>query len=911
LAAVGTERSGRDLRPSPEALLKQVAVESRGRLKIFLGAAPGVGKTYEMLTTAQAKRQEGVDIVIGVVETHGRKETEALLQGLEAIPRRRIEYKGHWLEEMDLDGILKRRPKIVLVDELAHTNAPGSRHPKRYLDVEEILDAGIDVYATLNVQHVDSLNDVVAKITSVRVRETVPDSIIDRADDIEMVDLTPDDLIQRLKEGKVYFAQQAERAIRNYFKPGNLTALRELALRRTAQRVDEQMVSYMQAHAIEGPWAAGERVLVCVGADPNSQSVVRYARRVADRMRASWTAVHVETSRTRRLSEADRDRIAEALRLAQRLGGEAVTVPGEDVADTVLEYAREHNVTHVLVAKSRRSAWSAKLYGSTIQQLIQRSGDISLQVIAGQAETGQGTAVAEKPSWRPFSGAREADLKSYAGALAMVGAALVVGLILHRFFAGTTVPLIFLTAVLASAIAYGLWPALAASLTSVLAYNFFFLPPLYTFTISDPANIVTLFFFAVVAVIASNLTSRVRNQALVARQRAKTTEDLYLFSRKLGSAVTMDDLLWATAYQIALMLKVRVVLLLPEGETVSVRAGYPPEDVLDEADLAAAKWCWENNRPAGRGADTLPGAKWLFLPMRTGRGSVGVVGLDSDRPGPLLTPDQRRLLDALSDQAGLAIERINLAQDVDQAKLAAEADRLRSALLTSISHDLKTPLVSILGSITSLRAYSGSFDDGTKDQLMATIQEETERLNRFIANLLDMTRLESGAVEPNMALVDLSEVVNSAVKRAERILARHRVELHLPPDLPMVKIDFVLFEQVLFNLLDNAAKYSPAGTLIRLEAVQADGEVRLQVIDEGAGVPADDLERIFDKFYRVHATDRRRAGTGLGLAICRGFVEAMGGRIVAGNRGDRPGAAFTVALPIPPGQAPAWEPPPE
>jgi len=910
LAAVGTERSGRDLRPSPEALLKQAAVESRGRLKIFLGAAPGVGKTYEMLTTAQAKRQEGVNIAIGVVETHGRKETEALIEGLEVIPRRRIEYKGHWLEEMDLDGILKRRPKIVLVDELAHTNAPGSRHPKRYLDVEEILDAGIDVYATLNIQHVDSLNDVVAKITSVRVRETVPDSIIDRADDVEMVDLTPDDLIQRLKEGKVYFAQQAERAIRNYFKPGNLTALRELALRRTAQRVDEQMVSYMQAHAIEGPWAAGERVVVCVGADPNNQSVVRYARRVADRLRAPWTAVHVETARTRRLSEADRDRIAEALRLAQRLGGEAVTVPGEDVADTVLEYAREHNVTHVLVAKSRRSAWSAKLYGSTIQQLIQRSGDISLHVVAGQGEAGEGRTKDAAAS-RPATQAQEADLKSYAGSMAIIGAAVIVSVILHRFLVGTVLPLVFLTAVLASAIAYGLWPALVASLASVLAYNFFFLPPLYTFTISDPTNVVTLFFFAVVAVIASNLTSRVRTQALVARQRAKTTEDLYLFSRKLGSAVTMDDLLWATAYQIALMLKVRVVLLLPEGETVSVRAGYPPEDVLDEADLAAAKWCWENNRPAGRGADTLPGAKWLFLPMRTGRGSVGVVGLDSDRPGALLTPDQRRLLDALSDQAGLAIERINLAQDVDQAKLAAEADRLRSALLTSISHDLKTPLVSILGSITSLRAYSGSFDAGAKDQLMATIQEETERLHRFIANLLDMTRLESGAVEPNMALVDLSEVVNSAVKRAERILAGHRVAIRLSPDLPMVRLDFVLFEQVLFNLLDNAAKYSPAGTLVTLEAEPTDGEIRLRVMDEGDGIPTDDLERIFDKFYRVHATDRRRAGTGLGLAVCRGFVEAMGGRITAGNRGDRPGAAFTLTLPIPQGPAPSSEPSPQ
>jgi two-component system sensor histidine kinase KdpD len=891
------ERANRDNRPSPEALLQQATKESRGRLKIFLGAAPGVGKTFEMLSTARVKHQQGVDLVVGVVETHGRKETAALLEGLDVIQRRRIDYNGHLLDEMDIDAILKRRPRLVLVDELAHTNAPGSRHPKRYLDVEELLQAGIDVFATLNIQHLESLNDVVAKITGVRVRETVPDSIIDRADDVEVVDLTPEDLIQRLKEGKVYIPQQAERAVRSYFLPGNLTALRELALRRTAQRVDEQMVDYMRAHAIEGPWAAGERVLVGINESPNCSSVVRYARRLADRLRAPWTAAYVETARSQRLSEAERDRIANALRLAERLGGEAVTVPAADAATGLVEFAREHNMTHIVLAKSGRSRWSELLRGSVSQQLIRHAGDISVHVIAGRPETsgsaeGLGSASQAPP-------ASTINLKAYLGSLAMTAGALAVGLLLQRYLAVSNIALVFLMAVLASAITYGLWPALATCLVSVLAYNFFFLPPLYTFTIADPDNVAALFFFAVVAMIASNLTSRVRNQAVVARQRAKATEDLYLFSRKLGGAVTLDDLLWATAYQIALMLKVRVVLLLPEGESLALRAGYPPEDTLGEADLAAAKWCWQNNQPAGRGADTLPGAKRLFLPMRTGRGPIGIVGLDNDQPGPLLSPDQRRLFDALCDQAALAIERTNLAEDVDRARLTAETDRLRSALLTSISHDLKTPLASILGSITSLRAYSKTFDDAAKDELMGTVQEEAERLNRFIANLLDMTRLESGAIEPRFGAVDLPEVVSSAVKRAGRILADHRIELRLQPDLPLLRLDFVLFEQVLFNLLDNAAKYSPAGSAVQLQAERSGERMELRLLDEGDGIPPDDLEHIFDKFYRVHAGDQRRAGTGLGLAICRGFVEAMGGTVTAANRSDRKGAVFTIWLPIP------------
>ncbi|HXO01150.1 MAG TPA: sensor histidine kinase KdpD, partial [Stellaceae bacterium] len=738
---MSVDRLDTDHRPSPEALLHQAEQEGRGRLKIFLGAAPGVGKTYEMLLTAHAKCA-GVDTVIGIVETHGRTETEALLAGLEIVPRRKVEYNGRVLEEMDLDAILARGPKLVLVDELAHTNAPGSRHPKRYLDVEELLDAGINVFTTLNIQHLESLNDVVAKITRIRVRETVPDSIIDRADDVEVVDLTPEDLIQRLKDGKVYVPAQAERAVRHYFQPGNLTALRELALRRTAQRVDEQMVSYMRAHAISGPWAAGERVLVGVNEDPGCAALVRYVRRFADRLRAPWTAIHVETSRTHRLSEAARDRIADCQRLAQRLGGEAVTVPAADVTQGILDYARDNNFTHVVIAKSRRSRWSELWRGSNTHRLIRRAGDIHVHVIAEPQRDARGDGhppqeIGEAVTARP----QGVDFNPYLGSLGMVAVALLVGLGLQRWLAVSSISLVFLTAVLTSAIAYGLLPSLLACLASVLAYNFFFLPPLYTFTIADPENVVALFFFAVVAVIASNLAARVRAQAVSARQRAKTTEDLYLFSRKLAAVVTLDELLWATAHQIALMLKVRVVLLLPEGESIAVRAGYPPEDRLDDADLAAAKWCWQNNRPAGRDADTLPGAKRLFLPIRTGRGAVGVVGIDSDDPGPLLTPDQRRLLDALSDQTALAIERVNLVEDLDRAKITAETDRLRSALLTSLSHDLRTPLASILGSATTLDSYGSRLDERVMKELTGTIREEAERLNRFIANLLDMTRL--------------------------------------------------------------------------------------------------------------------------------------------------------------------------
>ncbi|CAX21794.1 sensory histidine kinase in two-component regulatory system wtih KdpE, regulation of potassium translocation in E coli [Methylorubrum extorquens DM4] len=892
--------TGRDPnRPSPDALLEAARREerTRGRLKVFLGAAPGVGKTYEMLTIGRARLTAGADVVVGVVETHGRAETEALLDGFETIPRRAVPYRGTVLEEMDLDALLARRPALALVDELAHTNAPGSRHPKRYQDVEELLDAGIDVLTTLNIQHVESLNDVVASITRIRVRETVPDSILDRADDIEVVDLNPDDLIERLKVGKVYVPANAERALKHYFSRGNLTALRELALRRTADRVDDELLSHMRANAIPGPWAAGERVLVCVSEDPRSAGLVRYAKRLADRLHAPWTALVVEGPRAASLSEAARDRVAEALRLADRLGGDAVTLPGgRRIADDILAYARAANVNHIVVGKATRSWIFELVNGSVVHDLVRRSGNISVHVVPGEVaptETASRRAVATAAPPATF------DARSYALALLVTGAGLGLTLLLEPSTGVENADLMLLTAVVAVAVRWGLGPSLAAVVAASLSYNFFFLPPVYTFTIADPTNVAAFLLFTLVAVLVSNLAARARLSAVVSQGRAKATERLFGFSRKLAACGTLDDVLWATSAQVAAMLRVRVVLLLPDAQTVAVRAGYPPEDMLDEADLAAAQWAFDNERPAGRGADTLPGAKRLFLPMRTGRGTIGVIGLDADGTGPILTPEGRRLLDALADMGALALERVRLVEDLDRAERDAETDRLARALLTSISHDLRTPLASVLGAASTLRDLDGALPVEAKAELLTTIIEESERLNRFIVNLLDMTRLEAGAVAPNLAPQDVAETIDTALRRTQKILAGHRVAVEIAPDLPTLRLDPVLFEQVLVNLLDNAAKYAPEGSTVTLRARQDGRTVRIEVLDEGFGLPEADVERVFDKFYRVRKSDRVRAGTGLGLAISRGFVEAMGGTVTAGNRRDRSGATFTVTLPVP------------
>ncbi len=877
------------IRPSPESFLPAAEREGRGRLKIFFGAAPGVGKTFEMLREAQAARREGVDVVAGVVETHGRAETEALLSELETVPLVEVAYRGWTLKEMDVDGVLRRAPKLVLVDELAHTNAPGSRHPKRWQDVEEILARGIDVYATLNVQHLESLNDAVAQITRVRVRETVPDRVFDLADEVEVIDVTPDELRRRLAAGKVYVREQAERAVRHFFQHGNLTALRELALRRTAERVDADMRGYMEAHAIEGPWPAAERILVAIDERPGAAALVRAGKRLADRARAPWLCVTIESPRQARLSEMERDRVADTLRLAEALGGEAITLPGGDVAEAILDFARSRNVTAIVAGKGARSGWRLVPRRSVVAELLEQSGPIAVHAVAGDE-----TIPPKAPETRARSGPA---LPAYAAAVAAVVVAAFAGLAVDLVIDLPNISLVFVPAVMAIAVRYGLAPSLAASFLAALAYNYCFTDPRFSLTVNDPSNVVAILFFSLTAVLASSVAARVRAQTVAARNQARVTAELYAFSRKLAAVAAEDDLLWAAAHQIALMLKVEAVLLVAGRGGLAIGGAYPPEDELEPAELAAATWAYEHGEPTGRGAATLPGTRRLFLPLRTSRGMLGVAGVVRRAPGPLLTPAERRLLDALVDQTAVALERVRLGADVDEARLQAETERLRGALLTSVSHDLKTPIATIMGVITSLRSYGRLYDDATRDEMLASAQGETERLNRFVANLLDVVKLDAGGLAAQFEPLDVGEITGVALRRAGAALGQRTVTLDFPDEPLMALGDPVLFEHALLNILENAGKHTPPDARIEIRgAREADG-VALTVTDDGPGIAAEDLPHIFDRFYRSAAGDRKSPGAGLGLAIARGFMQALGGAATAETMSSGRGARFTLRLP--------------
>ncbi len=882
-------------RPSPDALLKAAQREGRGKLRIFFGAAPGVGKTYEMLVAAGRRKAEGVDVVVGVVETHGRAETEARLAGLEVIPRRQVEYRGRTLEEMDLDAILARRPALVLVDELAHSNAPGSHHPKRYLDVQDLLAAGIDVYSTLNVQHVESLNDVVARITRIRVRETVPDSVVDAADDVELVDITPADLIARLGEGKVYVREHAQRALKHYFSPGNLTALRELALRRTAERVDDQMLSYMREHAITGPWGAGERVVVCVDPGPDAANTVRAAKRTADGLDAELIALHVETGRHALLSEIEQARLADALRLAEQLGAEVVRLPGRSVVEEVLAFARSRNATRVVVGKSRRSRWFELRHGSVVDALVRSGSGLAVEV----APSGDKAEPHGPMDWS-FGAPR--TIGPYLEGMLTTAAATAAGVTINDQLGLPNISLIFVVPVMVAAARHGLVPSLWVSALSVLCFNFFFLPPLYQFTIADPANLLALFFLMFVAIVASALGTRTRAQTEAARREARTTAELYAFSRKIAGVIDLDDLLWIVVTHLARLMGAEIAILMPEkspSETgrLTLRAAFPPDSDFSDADLAAARWSWDAERPTGRGTDTLPGGRWLFVPIRTSRSAIGVIGVLPAGGAGEIASSARRLLEAVGNQAAVAIERVALAADIDQARLGAERERLRSAMLTSVSHDLRTPLASIIGALSSLRSYGDRYDAAAREELVGTALSEAQRLDRFVGNLLDMTRLDAGAIVPRREAVEVGDLISTALRRAAPLLKDRTVASTVAPDLPSLSLDFVLAEQALFNLLDNAAKYSEARGRIEVEGRRVGECVEIAVRDEGPGIDPAALGRLFDKFYRAGDGDRRRAGTGLGLAIAKGFVEVQGGTIAARNRGDRRGAEFVISYP--------------
>ncbi len=873
-------------RPSPDALLEQAKAESRGKLKIYLGAAPGVGKTFEMLSDSRKRRLEGADVVAGVIETHGRSETAALIEGLEIVPKRQVGTAGRALVEMDLDALLARKPEIALVDELAHTNVEGSRHPKRWMDVDELLAAGIDVWSTLNVQHIESLNDVVARITRVRVRETVPDAVLERADEIELIDLTPDELIERLKQGKVYAPDQAQRALRHYFAPGNLSALRELAMRRAADTIDEQVRGHRKAQGEDAPWAAGERLLVCIDEREASAEVVRHAKRQADRSKAPWMAVHVETARSARLTEPERMRLSENLRLAERLGAETATLPGDAVAETLLAYARDQNVTQIIVGKAKRSIVFEAIFGSVVRQLIDRSGSIPVEVIPETSERSAKALFPLSAAWPALTS------RGVAEALAMTIVATLVAWPLDVWLGVSNLTLVYLASVLVSALTRGLWAGLITGIASALAFNWFYTEPRYTFTVADPDNVLAILAFSGAAFVVSILAGRARQQTLAARTEAKTSRELFGLSRQLTSAKSEDEAAESLARYVARAFDVECVVLARVGFSDLRLAGASAEKLeLSEADMAAARWTSEKGEPTGRGADTLPGARWLFLPLRTSRLVAGVVGVARANP---LSPGERRRLAAMGDQTATALERAHVAQALEESRIETEAERLRGTMLASLSHDLRTPIAGILGAASSLRAYGDRHDPPTRDGLLASIEDEAARMQRYVEKLLDMTRLDAGSIEAHLEPLDPSDVLAAVASRAGALAEDRKIRLDVEADLPMVRADAALLDQALFNLVENALAHAASGEIV-VGATRSRSGVAFTVADEGQGIAPGDEVRIFERFARAASSGVN--GTGLGLAIVRGFASLMGAQVSARNRNDRSGAVFTIAFP--------------
>ncbi|MBV9735783.1 MAG: sensor histidine kinase KdpD [Acidisphaera sp.] len=870
-----------ETRPDPEALLIAAAREGKGRLKVFLGAAPGVGKTWEMLNAARRRRAEGVDVVVGVVETHGRAETEAQVGDLPVLPRLSVAYRGQTLEEFDLDAALRRRPGLLLVDELAHTNAPGSRHHKRWEDVAELLEAGLDVWATLNAQHFESLNETVARITGVRVSETLPDRVLEMADEIEFIDLSPAELRARLREGRVYRPDMARRALEGFFREGNLAALREIALRLAAQRVDRDVRDYMRQKAIPGPWPAADRVLALVGSDASSDAVVRHAKRLADALHAPWIALHVE-----RPGGTDTSR--PALEIAAQLGADVQMRAGADLVRTTLELAAASNATHIVIGRARSSLWRRLLGRTFAATLLRQGSDFALHVIplAGPAGARRAARRRIPRDWLPWM-----------AATLLVAAVIGAGELFHPWLEHEALGMLFLAAVVGTATLYGLVVALYAAALGFVSWNFLFIPPLYALTIYEPRDVIAVFVFAGVATASGWLGSRVRAEARAAQGRIENLRRISAFTRKLGEPPAEPDLLDEIARQGAAIAGLAAVLMA-RGEDLDIRAAAPASvDTMDAGSWAAARWAWTRGEPAGRGTATLPSSAWRFLPMRTARGLLGILGVRTQAP---LEAPQLQALGALADQAAAAIERVRLASEAARSEAQAETQKLRTALLNSLSHDLRTPLTSIRGSAGLLRTAWGTLSAEARVDLLASIEQDTVRMTGFLADIMEMTRLESGEIVPRRERVRLAEIAEAAIAR---LGGTAPVAVHLPDSVPDALADPQLLEQVLVNLLENAVKYSPDGAPVRVGAERADGSVCLTIADDGVGIPPADLPHVFDSFYRARHEDRTRPGTGLGLAIARGLCEAMGGTIAAQSpRPDRardaaPGTVLRVCLP--------------
>ena len=866
-------------RPDPDALIAQASAEAKGRLKIFLGAAPGVGKTWEMLVQARRRQAEGVDVLGGIVETHGRAGTEAECTGLNLLPLKSIHYRGQTLKEFDVDAALVRRPGLLLIDELAHTNAPGSRHAKRWEDVAELVAAGLNVWATLNVQHLESLNDDVARITGVRVTETLPDQVLDTADEIELIDLSPADLRTRLHEGRIYRPDTASRALDGFFREGNLASLREIALRRAAARVDDDVRDWMRRSGLSGAWPSGERVLALVGPYARGEAVVRAAKRLADALHAPWVVLHVE-------SAASLDATRSALSLAEQLGAEIETRVGDDLAATVLDAAGTRNATHLVLGRANQPRWRRILRGSLVATLIRRAPDVTIHVVPLQDNRRRRTARAGgEPLW------------AWPAAAAVLVITTAAGVQLRTYVPAEAMGMVYLTAVVAAATAAGMRAALATAGVSFLLWDWFFIPPLYEFSVGSPQDVIGLAVFAAVAVLAGGLGGRARATTLAAQARVEGLRRIGSFSRRLGQATTEPDLMTEIARSAA-ELAGRAIVLAPVAGDIDIRASAPAADTMDEGAWAAARWCWSHGEPAGRGTATLPGGTWRFLPLRTVRASLGVLGI---RGEPLPSPPALQALTALADSAAIAWERVLLAQSSARTEAMEETQRLRTALLASLGHDLRTPLTGIGGAAGTLRAAWSSMNEPTRLDLLDSIEQDVARMAGFLANITEMTRLESGQILPRLATVPIGGVIDAAIAR---LPPGPQLAVHLPDQPPAAIADPALLEQALFNVLENAAKYAPAGSLVSVRVATEGRTVAIDIADEGIGIPPGDLARVFDSFFRANRGDRGPPGTGLGLAIARGLVDAMSGTVSAlSPRPDLPvdglpGTVVTLRLPM-------------
>lgn len=887
-AGVPPKRETQSLAPSdPVEPDRADGQPRRGRLKIFLGYAAGVGKTYAMLEAAQQRKAEGLDVLVGSVETHGLPGTSLQLEGLEIMPPVQEAGKDEGVGDIDVDAILVRKPDLVLVDELARTNQPGSRHARRYQSVQEILQHGINVYTTLNIQQLESLNDVVAQITGTRVGDTIPDGVIDAQTDIELVDLPPDELIQRLREGKVYFADQAQQALQEFFRKGNLTALRELTLRRAAERVDDQMRAYMQTRLIPGPWSAGESLLVCISPDALGERLIRMARRLADELKASWSVLYVETPEQGRLSQGQRDQIARSLRLAEDLGAKVSSLPGQAVADSVVEYARSHNVTKIIAGKPVRSRWSDFLRPSVVDQLIRLSGDIDVYVISSDPEP---TPARTFERWQPHR-----PWKRYIWALGLVAAAGALSALIAPYISPTNLVVVFVLAEVLAAFYLGRGPAVLVSILGVVVFDYFFIPPVLTLAVEDTEYLLTFLGLFSVGLVISQLAELVRQQTEAVKQREVHTAALYELGRDLNDASSLEGVTQTAIQHVGQTFNRKAAIFLPLGETLAPYVSSPGL-TLSEQDSTSAAWAYGHQAPAGAGTESLQEARMRYQPLKTMRGAVGVLGILPTAQGEALARDQQRTLDAFSNQIALAIERARLAEQNRQTEMLEITDKLQNALLNSISHDLRTPLVSITGALSSLMDEGIVLDKSAQRSLVETASEEADRLNRLVGNLLDMTRLESGAMRIKHDACDIQDLVGATLEEIVRHVGDRPIRVNIPDDLPLVSMDFVLIERVLVNVIDNGLKYSPPGSDMEISARKAGAFVEIMVSDRGVGIPPEDLGRIFDKFYRVQRPGNVH-GTGLGLAIGKGIVEAHGGFISAENRPGG-GTTITVALPV-------------